>query len=65
MTIGFEQAFGLVGVGMLAGIGLFVWIANRVSRHYEKIDPSEGCLTTFFVTVMAFGCLLLLWLIFR
>lgn len=59
MTIGIGQAFGLVGAGLLAGIALFIWFADRVSRRY---GGSDGCLTTFFVSLSMLGCGLLLWL---
>ncbi|HNS03084.1 MAG TPA: hypothetical protein PKM78_11965 [Anaerolineae bacterium] len=64
MTIGLGQAFGLVGVGMLAGMGLLVWMAEKVSRRYGAGNSTESCFTVLFVTAMAFGCLFLLWLVF-
>jgi hypothetical protein len=59
MTIGIGQGFGLVGAGILAGVALFIWLADRVSRRY---GAGEGCLTTTFVSLLMFGCGFLLWL---
>lgn len=63
MTIGFVQGFGLVGAGLLAGIGLFIWFADRVSRRYGEIDPMSRFMTTLVVSVLMFGCFFLLWLV--
>ena len=61
MTIGIGQGFGLVGAGFLAGVALFIWLADRASRRY---GTDEGCLTAIFVSVLMFGCGFLLWLAF-
>jgi hypothetical protein len=63
MTIGFMQAFELVGAGLLAGIGLFVWFADRVARHYGDVDSVSGCLTRLVVTSLMAACIFLLWLV--
>lgn len=63
MTIGFVQAFELVGAGLLAGIGLFIWFADRVARRYGHVDSLSGCMTTIIVSVLMFGCFFLLWLV--
>jgi hypothetical protein len=63
MTIGFMQAFELVGVGLLAGIGLFVWFADRVARRYGEVDSLSGCMTKFVVTSLLLACIFLLWLV--
>lgn len=63
MTIGFVQAFELVGAGLLAGVGLFIWFADRVARRYGEVDSLSGCLTTLVVSVLMFCCLFLLWLV--
>lgn len=65
MTFGFVQAFELVGAGLLAGIGLFVWFADRVSRRYGEIDSLSGCMTTVIVTALLSACIFLLWLAVR
>jgi len=49
---------------MLAGMGLLVWMAEKVSRRYGAGNSTESCFTVLFVTAMAFGCLFLLWLVF-
>lgn len=62
MTIGIGQAFCLVGAGLLAGFGLFVWLADRLSRRYGEFDSFSGCLTALFVSVSMLGSGLLLWM---
>lgn len=63
MTIGIVQGFGLVGAGVLAGISLFIWFADRVSRRYGEPDSLSGCMTTIIVSALMFGCFFLLWLV--
>lgn len=63
MAIGFVQGFGLLGAGVLAGISLFIWFADRVSQSYGEIDPMSRWMTTLIVSVLMFGCFFLLWLV--
>ncbi len=61
MTINFTQAVDLLGAGILAGIGLFVWFAGTVaSRRSYVEDRSSGCMVAVITLVFALGCLLLL-----
>lgn len=62
MTLNFAQAFNLVGAGMLAAAGLFVWFAGSVARRRDITeDEAGGCLLALIVLAFMAGCAFLVW----
>lgn len=59
--INFTQAFDLLGAGILAGMGFFVWFAGTAaSRRSYVEDRAGGCMVAVITLVFVLGCLLLL-----
>lgn len=61
-TFNFAQAFDLVGAGMLAVAGLFVWFAGSVARRRDPFDDETGgYMLALIVLAFMAGCAFLLW----
>ncbi|MCA9871014.1 MAG: hypothetical protein H6649_03900 [Caldilineae bacterium] len=61
--INFTQAFELTGAGVLAVLGVLVWLAGTVASRRAYIeDRSSGCMVAAITLVFVLGCLLLLWM---